>query len=492
LWTRLFGSDEVALRSLTVFLGGLAVPVMALLGRRLFGRTAGLVSALLLAISPFFVHYEQTARSYALVVLLVLLSSYLFVRELEQPSRATRVGYVVVSALAIYAHYFAALVVLVQLLALLGVKRRAALTWKWLIAAEAIAILCIPEAVFAIRKGPRGIDWIPPPSLHDLIRLPADVAGGMVLLIALVSLGCYAVLRAIADRGAGRLWRVGFVTAWFVVPVILYLRCLEARPAAVRPVLPDHRAARPLAACGRRPREVAQPSCGNPRLGVADHMLGSRDRRLVHAAKSGGLPRRGALRPGTRAAGDRIIYDPVFLSSEFAYYAALSGKSELKEIELGSRPLRIWLALRSGTPPPKISQLTAGAYAPLGISPAFSNPTVTLYRRTPSDTPSASDVVGKDGLNPSAVAACLKAAGAQVSGPKPAGLGTVVYATTPDGAVVGVVKAPAGATVDGLQQAFSGPDGGFVTETLSNDPTAFGIYKGVVTIADSTMLVRCT
>ena len=74
MWRELFGSGKIALRSLTVLLGSLAVPVMVLLGTRLFGRPAGLVAGLLLALSPFLVHYEQTARSYALVVLLVVLS----------------------------------------------------------------------------------------------------------------------------------------------------------------------------------------------------------------------------------------------------------------------------------------------------------------------------------------------------------------------------------------------------------------------------------
>ncbi|MGZ4328080.1 MAG: glycosyltransferase family 39 protein [Solirubrobacteraceae bacterium] len=79
LWTRVFGYSEAAVRSMTVVLAGFSVPVMYLLGKRLFGRTAGLVAGLLLAIAPFFVQYEQTARSYALVVLLVLLSSCFFV-----------------------------------------------------------------------------------------------------------------------------------------------------------------------------------------------------------------------------------------------------------------------------------------------------------------------------------------------------------------------------------------------------------------------------
>ena len=159
-WTRVFGYSEAAVRSMTVVLAGFAVPVMYLLGRRLFGRSAGIVAALLLAMAPFFVQYEQTARSYALVVLLVLLSSYFFVAELERPSRATLVAYVLASVLAVYAHYFAAFVLVVQALTLIAVKRRGAVTATWLSAAVAIVALCIPAAVFAHRAGSSNISWI--------------------------------------------------------------------------------------------------------------------------------------------------------------------------------------------------------------------------------------------------------------------------------------------------------------------------------------------
>src|SRR6478609_5185376 len=134
-WTRVFGYSEAAVRSMTVALAGFAVPVMYLLGRRLFGRSAGIIAALLLAMAPFFVQYEQTARSYALVVLLMLLSSYFFVAELEKPSRATLVAYVLASALAVYAHYFAAFVLVVQAMTLIAVRRRGAVTVAWLSAA---------------------------------------------------------------------------------------------------------------------------------------------------------------------------------------------------------------------------------------------------------------------------------------------------------------------------------------------------------------------
>ena len=146
-WVRIFGYTATALRSLSVVAGALAVPVTMVLGRRLFGRPVGAVAGLLLAISPFLVHAEQTARSYALLVTLVALSWYFFVAALERPTTGRQVGFVLAISLAILAHYMAAYVLLVQVLCLLAVERRAAFTWRWLVTAVAVALLCIAVAV---------------------------------------------------------------------------------------------------------------------------------------------------------------------------------------------------------------------------------------------------------------------------------------------------------------------------------------------------------
>jgi len=217
-WVRVFGYSEAAVRSMTVVLASMTVPAVAILGHRLFGRGAGLVAGLLTAVGPFFVQYEQTARSYALVVLLCVLSSYFFVGALDRPSRRGFVGYVVISALAIYTHYFAALVLLAQFVTLVCVKRRAALTRDWLISAGAIVVLCAPEAVFAVRAGTGNISWIRTPTFGNLVHLPSDLAGGSVLAYLLIIVGCYGFARAVADRPR---WQAGFLAAWLVIPVIV-------------------------------------------------------------------------------------------------------------------------------------------------------------------------------------------------------------------------------------------------------------------------------
>lgn len=67
-----FGEGERALRLYSFLAGTAAIPLMFLLGRRVAGPAAGLLAALLLALSAYHVHHSQHARYYALMMLAAL------------------------------------------------------------------------------------------------------------------------------------------------------------------------------------------------------------------------------------------------------------------------------------------------------------------------------------------------------------------------------------------------------------------------------------
>ncbi len=82
VWRALFGESEAALRSLSVACGvGLAL-LAGLTAHALFGPRAGLVAAVLLAVSPFAIYYSQEARMYALLALEAAASTYALLRIL--------------------------------------------------------------------------------------------------------------------------------------------------------------------------------------------------------------------------------------------------------------------------------------------------------------------------------------------------------------------------------------------------------------------------
>jgi hypothetical protein len=111
LWTRVFGRDEVGLRSLSALCGTAAVPALYAAGAELASRRAGVVAALLAAVSPLLVWYSQEGRSYGLLTLLAALSLLFFARALRGERWPPLLGWAAVSALAIATHYYAGFLV---------------------------------------------------------------------------------------------------------------------------------------------------------------------------------------------------------------------------------------------------------------------------------------------------------------------------------------------------------------------------------------------
>jgi mannosyltransferase len=111
LWVRLAGTSEFALRFLSVVFGALTVPLLWVTARRLLGKRAAWLSVLLVALSPLHVYYAQEARMYTLLTFLGLLSSLLLLRLLNFQSADLRApvvwAYILVTAAALYTHYFA-------------------------------------------------------------------------------------------------------------------------------------------------------------------------------------------------------------------------------------------------------------------------------------------------------------------------------------------------------------------------------------------------
>lgn len=66
-WTALAGTSEFALRAPSIFASILSLAIVYALGKRLFGRDAGTLAALLLAANTFAIYYAQEARMYALL-----------------------------------------------------------------------------------------------------------------------------------------------------------------------------------------------------------------------------------------------------------------------------------------------------------------------------------------------------------------------------------------------------------------------------------------
>ena len=99
-----FGDHPWSLRLPSMLLGSLTVPVLFFFAREFVGRTEALLASLLLAVSYHHVWFSQSARGYAALALLTVLSTWLLLRGLRRRQTSDFILYAIAAALGIYTH----------------------------------------------------------------------------------------------------------------------------------------------------------------------------------------------------------------------------------------------------------------------------------------------------------------------------------------------------------------------------------------------------
>ena len=230
---------EATVRLLSVLPGIASIPVMYLLGRRLFGRGAGLLAALLLAISPCAVVYSQEARGYSWLLLGTIVSTYLFARLIERPTYAMAFAYALAAGVTFYFHYFGLLVPLAQAVALLALPRERRPGKQLYVAGAVITLLATPVLWMIHIQPGRHLDWVSKPSLLELYHLGVFLAAesgkgvGPVLLVLELALvvvffrAMMAARRKVTDRD---LFPYALVASGLLTPIVFSLLVSVVRP----------------------------------------------------------------------------------------------------------------------------------------------------------------------------------------------------------------------------------------------------------------------
>jgi mannosyltransferase len=149
LWSRVWGTGVVAVRSLSAVFGTVTVVLAYLAGRELASRRAGLIVAVLVALNPYLIWYSQEARSYGALVMFGTLGLYFFARARRDHARGPLMGWAIASALALVTHYFAIFFIVPEAVLLLmgsGQARRRATAAVAAVALVGLATL--PLAVY--------------------------------------------------------------------------------------------------------------------------------------------------------------------------------------------------------------------------------------------------------------------------------------------------------------------------------------------------------
>ena len=229
-WAKIFGTSEVALRSLSAIVGTALIPVAFYAGRELVSRAAGLLAAAFTAVSPFMVWYSQEARAYALFALFAGLSFLFWARAWHRPTVANYRWWAVFSVLAVLTHFFAGFLIAPEALLLLYRSRSRPV----IVACGAIIVAQLAVLPLVVSDTGHWLGWIQSYPLAARIKqVPVDFGLSSLDQSSLVTRGLIGalVVAAIAvallflggtprqRRGAG--WAALIAGVVLLVPLLL-------------------------------------------------------------------------------------------------------------------------------------------------------------------------------------------------------------------------------------------------------------------------------
>ncbi len=246
-----FGWSEFFIRSLSVLIAAATLPAIYWLAGLLFpdrqnddrqnDRPVALIATALFAFNAFHVRYAQEARSYALFVLLATLSSGFLVAACREPGRRLELGYILSSILAVYAHFYALLLLVAHWLTFRWLGKPSdrpnpALPEQLHRAWKIIAIAVLPLIIFVAKTGTGPIRWIHRPTLPALIAFLEHFAGSDGWPLPLIyAAACLAAVVPLRKHLLGldqnwETWRCQFLLVWLLFPVLLTLVLSLAKP----------------------------------------------------------------------------------------------------------------------------------------------------------------------------------------------------------------------------------------------------------------------
>jgi mannosyltransferase len=324
-----FGHSEWMLRFPSAIFGIAAIPAIYVFTKRLFGQPAAWTAALLLAMNPSHIELSQDARAYTMAMFLVLVSCALLLEAIAEGGRRAWLAYVVISALAVYAHVFAALVLVAQAVALFAVPKEK-VRWKpLLLAALGVTLLCGPVLIFFALQG-RTVTtaWIAPVNAKQVFRLFQFYSGSGLKFILMAVLWAAGIWRITRDRKLSAVqWRVALLLSWIAVPIFLaYVLSLRQSVFAFKYLLVSLPPALVLASIGA----TALPRTA--RWGVVAVLVAASFATIVAGYKKPIEDWRAvsAYLQASAQPGDAIAFSPPYARNALDYYWDRTGRQDLK------------------------------------------------------------------------------------------------------------------------------------------------------------------
>ncbi len=239
LWLlyKAFGYSELVGKAFSVTTGILSIIAIYYLGKELFSKYIGLIAAFLLAINYFAIYYSLETRSYAMLMLLSIVSYIYFIKVLKYPAKSAVLLYWVSTIVLLYTHYFGFFLVATQatifLTYLVLFRNRRKELFKLAVYTSLIFIISLmPIAPFIIKNAGFNAWWLGTPSPFFFVKYIFSYFHFMPITL-LLGLSFIVSLWYISRSSTTKTDRIGLVILiiWIVIGYLLpYLRSVLSAP----------------------------------------------------------------------------------------------------------------------------------------------------------------------------------------------------------------------------------------------------------------------
>jgi len=234
-WMGLFDESLLSVRALSVIASLVTIVVTYFLARELFGSPTAIAASILVALSPFQVHYGQEIRMYAFLGLWLVLATYCYWRGSQSEKWQWWLGFAIFAALGQYTHNLAGFYLLALALWPLfshdwRVLKRVAvagcaslvLYLPWLIQLPA-QFARVNQAYWIERPGPYRLLTLLLAFVTDLPLPPPQLGFGLFVALSVTILALIQTVRAARHKDPQSLQAVWVLYLAFAAPLFVFL-----------------------------------------------------------------------------------------------------------------------------------------------------------------------------------------------------------------------------------------------------------------------------
>lgn len=225
-WMKLFGASAFSVRILSVIFGSLTVIPIYKIGEEFFSRKVAIITALIFIFSNIHIQESHDARVYTILVFLVALSYYFFLRILKFPNNFwLNVGYITSLVLMLYAHYISGVVLFSQFITVLFLKKEKWKKLKTIFFLQLISVIAflpfLKVFLYRIGQTTQNESWVPKPSIDALFIVLRQFFNQPVVAVAAIIAFVGVLIITISKKiNTGEKPLVSILT-WFLTPYFL-------------------------------------------------------------------------------------------------------------------------------------------------------------------------------------------------------------------------------------------------------------------------------